>query len=307
MRSALTCALAVCAALSCGRNETVGRRIDANAALGGEIAARVGDDAIPITLVATVASKQQVAPQEAARRLVDDAIAANAARAHGLDRGFPAGWLLVAARGRFVVERLFDEAKRRGAASDAEIEELSRLHWQEVDRPPALRVVHALAKRPKDPALLARTRDVAADVRAAVLDASSAESFEKNAQSVAHPKEIEIVVQTLPPITEDGRFTEGADGAIATFTKAVYGLATVGATSDLVETTHGWHVIRVLEKLPEQRMPIDARRIAFADEVVAKRAHEALSARLAALKAAHPVSISASADELMRSANIDER
>src|SRR5690606_32834298 len=57
------------------------------AELGGETAARVGGEPISLALVQEVADAQRVSPREALRRLIDDAIAAHAARERGLERG----------------------------------------------------------------------------------------------------------------------------------------------------------------------------------------------------------------------------
>ena len=70
---------------------------DERAALGGEIAARVGQTAIPVSLVAKVAEVQKIPPRDALRLLVDDAVAAEAARVRGLDTKLPESWRLTAA------------------------------------------------------------------------------------------------------------------------------------------------------------------------------------------------------------------
>ena len=58
----------------------------AHASLGGDTVARVGDQAIPTSLVADVAASQKVEPSRALAFLVDDALAAAGARAAGFDK-----------------------------------------------------------------------------------------------------------------------------------------------------------------------------------------------------------------------------
>jgi len=291
--------------LSCGHEERrPARTEDLNAALGGEVAARVGSEAIPLSVVASVAEAQNVSAREAARKLVDDAIAASAARERGLDRRVPASWRLVAARARFASERLFEEARRPGPPTDEEVARLSKLHWVEVDRPPSVRVIHAIVLRPKDAALTATARAVAEDLRAAVTPATDAGEFEAKAKAVAHDPKLEIRVERLPAFVADGRITEGGGEMDQVFANAAFALGSIGATSAVVETGFGWHVIRLLEKIPEKRMPLQTRRLAFTEEVYRMRGQELLAARLEALRATTEVVVSPAAEQLMRTVTL---
>lgn len=296
----LACALAI-AGLSCGQTRTGGGEPpEEAAALGGELAARVGDEAIPLSLVQKVAAQQRIEPREALRRLVDDAVAAQAARGRGYDRTLPARWRLMAVRARFTADRALAEAKTGGDPTDAEIARLSELYWREVDRPEAVRVVHAVVRRPKDASKLEEARALAAQIREAVADVEGSDAFLKSASAVPHPKDLEVVAQPLPPFTDDGWGTEGDGRMDPAFAKASHAIGAVGATSDLVETSFGWHVIRLLERIPEARMPLESRRVAFVDEAYRLRASNFVQDRLAAQRAAVRVEVSAAAEPLMR-------
>lgn len=276
------------------------------ASLGGEIVARVGAEVIPVSLVANVAVDQRITPREALSRLIEDGICAAAARGRHRDLEPPTSWLLTAARARWVADRSMTEARQGGPPTDAEVEALSLTHWREVARPPAVHVVHALAMRPKkvdDTAGLERARALASALRAALSGAKTPEEFEARARAVPHSPNSQVVVERLPAFTADGWITEGDGKMVEPFAKAAHTLAQLGDTSDLVETQFGWHVIQLIDRVPEQVMPVDARRVAFADETLAQRAHQATESRVKALRAANPVEVMPSAELLMRPLN----
>ena len=272
------------------------------AALGGEVAARVDAEVILVALVSRVAADQGIAPREALRGVIDDAVAASGARARGLDRDGPARWLLTAARARWVADRFLVEARKTGSPTDDEIAELTKLHWREVNRPPAVRVVHALAMRPKKPdeASLSRARALAEKFRDVALAARDADDMIVKAKAVPHP-DVEVSIEALPPFASDGVITEGNGSMVETFAKAAHSLTRPGETSGIVETTFGWHVIRLVELIPEQRMPLETRRAAFTEETFMHRARKATEARLTSQQAAAPVDLSPSTEQLMQS------
>jgi len=283
-------------ALACGEPTKKPPPQAASASLGGEVVARVGDVNIERSLVASVAAAQHVTPKVALDRLVDDALAAEGARARGLDTTRGVDLARRAFRARLVADRLHADAVALGLPSDEEVAKLTARHWQSFDVPESLRVVHAVVMR--KPALAAeRGTEVAEGLRVAVAGATDAKDFELRAR-MADPHGLEIRVETLPPFVRDGRMVQG--GALdATFVDAAFALAQPGSTSGVVETKFGWHVIRLIDRIPPKQVPLEERRVTFAEESIFVRGFEAKRAVVDRWKKTTPVSIDPNADAWM--------
>jgi parvulin-like peptidyl-prolyl isomerase len=269
-------------------------------ALGGDIVARIGDVTIPASLVAAVAAANKESPQKAVTRLVDDALAAQGARAQKLDLT-PAGKRDIdALHARLVVTRLREVAAAEGPPSDAEVEALTRAHFREVDLPETVQVIHAIALRPKgeDPAAMARAKAVAEHLEAAAVSATSVDDFEARANAVP-AGDTRVKVERLPPFTATGELVESAGSMDPTFATAAFALPTPGSTSKVIETSFGWHVIRLVARYPAKRLPFEERRALFADEVMADRARRAYEPLVTSLREHSAIEVADDADELM--------
>ena len=291
--------------VACSGKSAPGSHPEEHVDLAGGTVARVGSAQLPASLVGRVAAAQRLSPEQALQRLVEDELLAERARADGLEQRPDVTRDLEALRARLVVFRIWATARAAGSPSDAEVEELSRRHWLEVDLPEQMKVIHAVVLRPKggDAASARRARDVAGRIAAAVAGAADADDFEARAKSVPSGG-LEVKVERLQPFVADGRIAAvGAQGSYdRTFASAAAALSGPGSTSGVIETEFGWHVVRLVERIPGRRVPFEDRRMAFAEEAYAGRAAGSMAVLIAQLRATAPLETANGVDALMEEA-----
>ena len=285
----------------------------ARAKLEGATVARVGDEVITSDMVSAIARAQGVPAQDALNLAIFDALAANEARASGLDvreRRRVSGALA-----RVLVEDLAAEARALGPPTDAEVEELTAQRWIEVARPEGIMPVHAVIPIPKDadPALVERATSLAKNVQKAVAPAvelasrtqapdnlprrglkppfdPAREEFLKLASQV-RGGDLEVRAEPLDLIGRDGVTInhDRRDLYDPEFVAAAFKLDKRGALSEPSRSSFGVHIILVLDRLPGSELSLEERRKHFEVDVMHRRAASRVEALLSELRASTPV------------------
>ncbi len=313
MRAAVVAMIAIasgcCACGGRGESSSSGPSHGATAAAGAAHAtleagqvARVGEVMLPASLVGAAAARRSLAPAGALEALIGDALLAQGAKVQHLESRLDIAGALVAARAQQTVTAMHQRKVDVGPPTDAEVAELTALHWREVDLPEQVHVIHAVALRPEhpDPASVAKAKAVAAALEQAVTGATSKEDFEARAKAVPH-EGVDVRVEELPNFVEDGRIATG-DGAMDdSFSRGAFAVH-AGATSPVIESSFGWHVVRMIERLPAVHASLEERRRAFTAETAAVRGRKGMDDLLADLHARAHVEISPAVDTILTEA-----
>jgi hypothetical protein len=264
--------------------------------------ARAGGEVISVATVSRIAAGQGIAPRAALDLALSDALFAQGARA-----ALPASStrsIERAAAARSVLEQLGADAAQAGAPTDAELAEITRERWVELDRPAAARTTHALVLNDK-PERDAQARALAEKLAAALQGATSGEELIRLAQ--AFPAEgFKIHSEALPFVTADGRTFQRRDAGFTArpgafdldFARAANALTRPGELSPLVKSGFGYHVIRLEELAPAAAVAKSELPALLGAEVLRRRADRARRELLEKLRHATPVQLERAVDEL---------
>lgn len=227
--------------------------------------------------VRRVAIAQQLPPRAAAEALAHDARFAAEAELRGVAALPPVRLAHDALLARALLARLREE--NAAPPTPAEVRALRQERWRDFDRPEGVRVIHAVALGQGQQA----ARLVADALRQASAEARSAEDFEARTKNVPH-EGVEVRVERLPLMAQDGRNLEGEESFDAAFAGAAFSLKKAGDLSPVVPTPFGFHVIFLLER-SSAFQPSDEQIAAVArEEILARRTAAAKLSLLEALR-----------------------
>ncbi len=288
--------------LACGGGGEATSAAPGRGNFGEGIVARAGAEPVTAEGVARIAQAQHLDVSMARELAIRDALFASEARATGVSSSTEVQQRASAVLARRLLRALLVEAERMGPTTDAELAEVMKRRWLELDRPEGFRTVHAVVRFQENADTQTRGRaeavakaieqaiepvretarktplptpaDVAAGVKDPVITA-----FRDVVDRVGRDG-FEVVVEDLAPVAADGRSVVLNGGSLVPpFAKAASLLVQRGDTSPPVVTQYGVHVIMLLERTPSSIVPVEERRKMVRDEVVWSRAF-ALRAKL---------------------------
>lgn len=248
-----------------------------SASAGGDAAqgpGERGDVRIPRELVSRIERTLGVRPEQALALASEDALLAHelartdAARARSL---------ATLAQARALLEALRDDVAREEPVQDSEVEAVARERWWEFDRPRMVRVIHAVVRTESEDS---GAEALASQIREAVLGSPSPAEFKKAAEQVPAGGS-SVRIESLPPMTADGRSVELADpppqgrpvvSMAREFAEAASRLEKKGEVSPVVRSPFGYHVIQLIDVVPEDVLPPAERRARIEAEVIVERA-----------------------------------
>lgn len=298
-----SCALCVLSTAACRHESSNSSRQDPP--LRADVVASVGADTIHAETVGRIARERHVDRGAATQLALQDAllaarsteVAARAARR--------------AAAARALAVELLRQARAAGPPTDLEVEGPTRSRWWELDRPPMRRTAHAVVLHP-DPSADARARSLADRIAASMKAISDVEEFKRvaRAESVSG---LQVRVEDLEPVARDGRALDPLVAHPAdvvpshfdeAFVRGVFEIPAVGATSGVVRSEFGYHVIFLREVIPERRFSLEERRAMLEGEIMAQRAKRRLDDVLGAARRGTRVEVERAANELMEKVRV---
>lgn len=306
-RSTSAFVLAACIGVtSCGGSEE--RASAASADLAAGVVAEVAGTPIPATLVERAARESGESSEQALRELIRGELFVSYMRAEEPE------FAGAAERGSFA-RALLDSLRREvlgsgGPISAREVDEIVQARWVEYARPRSVRTAHAVAL-PRGPEHRDAARAFAERLKVAVNGVTDPNEFADRVRAYdaehGSPETVEVRVEALPPVAEDGRTVPvdvldggGPPALVVEYAEAAHRLQTAGDQSPVVETDYGFHVLLAIEVLAEKKLaPADARAL-VRREALALRARPERERLLAELRASTAIEVARNATELTR-------
>lgn len=293
------CGLALLA-LSCSSSAPTAS--PTSSALPPGVVARSGTELVGASTVARIAERRGVSLDAASDLAVSDAVLAVGARER-LPRGTVRS-IERAANARAILELLARDLQALAPPTLAELDEVRSERWVVLDRPDAVRTTHAVVLN-GDPARAAAARLVAEKLGVALMSVTTGPELVRIAK--AFPAEgFEIRAEALPFVTPDGRtfvrseagLTASPGGFDPAFAKAANAIAEVGQLGPITESSFGFHLILVEERLPGVSTPREELTTMLTPEVHTRRGSKLRRELLDKLRGSVPIQVERAADDL---------
>ena len=181
---------------------------------------------------------------------------------------------------KFVHVEFLDKAKKD--VSDADVKKFYDEHIKDVTKPENVTVAHILIQ-PDD----ANDDEEAADKEAkAKIDAiydellKDPEQFAKLAQEKSDCPSGKASEGKLPAFDKDGMLVDGGGAMDKTFATAAFGIEKAGQITKPVKTQFGYHIIKLIEKTPEEVTPLEKVKDKIVEYLAAEKAQTDLNKML---------------------------
>ncbi len=282
--SALVGALAL---HGCGAGERASRSAGVatrgNASIGGQVVSTV--DGRPIT-VAEIERlvRAGLTPQQALRRLQSEQLLMEEAERRGL-AGNPA---VHEVKAQAEVQAVIEQEANAVTVSDADVRRAYEQQKERFERPERRAAVHVLAKLPPNssPQALAAAKEFADRMVGELALAPDPVAF---VHALPKPAGLpfQVVAEQIPAVPRHGRLVEP-------FLAAMFSISAPGVVPQPVQTSFGWHAIRVTQILPAETTPYDKAADVLHAELLLSHRRTRLHALLDRLRKEQGVQVSSS-------------
>ena len=187
-----------------------------------------------------------------------------------------------AALSKFVHTEFLDKAKKN--VSDEDIKKFYDEHIEDVTKPEGVTVAHILIQLDKEKE--ATDADAADKEAKAKIDAIYDEllkdpaSFDKLAQEKSDCPSGKRDNGKLPAFDKDGMLLDGGGAMDQTFADAAFGIEKAGQITKPVKTQFGYHIIKLIEKTPEEVTPLEKVKDKISEYLAAEKAQADLNKML---------------------------
>ena len=185
-----------------------------------------------------------------------------------------------AAMSKFVHAEFLDKAKKD--VSDDDVKKFYEEHIEDVTKPAGVTVAHILIQ-PDDDAEDADKADADAKVK---IDAIYEElvkdpaQFDKLAQEKSDCPSGKRDNGKLPAFDKDGMMLDGSGAMDQTFATAAFGIEKEGQITKPVKTQFGYHIIKLIERNPEEVTPLEKLKDRITEFLAAEKAQAELNKTL---------------------------